>query len=325
MNFLVIGYGLIGAIRVRALLELKKETNLINNIYVYDINKPENLEDGVMFADENSFKDKAPDWVFICTPHHIIKDWVRVAASWGSKILVEKPLGRNYQEAKEIYSYLQYPDQLFVGFNYRFYGGIKILCEKILANDFGRIVSINMVLGHGGKPEDIDSWKLNPYDGSPDCLLDPAIHFLDLLNYMFPRRAIPLYGKAWKGFWNTGILEEIHLLLDINGFPVNLQTSLVKWRSTFRIEVNGTNGYAIVDGKGRSYGTQTYTDGHRWGWAINKYGQRDSEREIAIDDCEDSFYLETKCLLEDGAINNCSAIDALDVMKLYDECIKVIK
>lgn len=325
MNFLIVGYGAIGRERVKALLKLKEKEYKIDKIYVYDINPLNDLPEGVEKADDSTFKYFYPDWVFIATPHHAIKDWVQVFGNWDSKILIEKPMGRNYEEAKEIYSYLKNPEQLFVGFNYRFYGGVSRLCSDVLNNKFGNIISVDMVLGHGGKPEDRNSWKLNPFDGSPDSLLDPAIHFLDLLNYMFPNKVVPKYGKEWKGFWNTGIQEEIHVIFDVDGTIVNLQTSLVRWKNIFHIAVNGTDGYGVVNGRGKTYGLQTYTTGERWGW-LEKGNQKDSEKLRNIDTCVDSFVLETESLLNtDENKTNCSALEALDVMKLYDDCIRIIR
>lgn len=320
MNFLVIGgAGAIGKERISALLKLKEQGWNIGNIYSYDP-KHANNQKGVMAINENFIIFDKIDWVFIATPHHVVNDWVEIVSQWGSKILIEKPLGRNYEEARLIFSH---SPNIYVGFNYRFHMGIQRLREDILSNTFGKIISINMILGHGGKPEDKDSWKLDSIKGAPDALLDPGIHFLDLLNFFFPRRAIPQYCKSWSGFWGTGIKEEIHLILDINGFPVNLQSSIVKWRNTYRIEINGTEGYGIVEGRGKNYGLQSYHRGNRWGWQNGK-SQRESEELVTIDDCENSFYYETKSLLFGGS-DNCDSIDALDTMKLYSDSIGLLK
>ena len=48
-----------------------------------------------------------------------------------------------------------------------------------------------LMWAYSGKPKDKTSWKLNTFDGSSDCLLDPGIHFLDIMNYMFPNIVVP--------------------------------------------------------------------------------------------------------------------------------------
>jgi len=324
MKFLIIGVGLVGLERVKALLDLG-----YTDIYIYDTNIPKYfppilLDSRITIADSNSFKKKAPDWVFIATPHSVAKEWVKVVAKWGSKILMEKPFGRNYEEAKEIYRYMQYPEQIFVGMNYRFYPGIeRLLSDIILGNTFGQIASINMSLGHGGSPGDEKSWKLNTYDGCSDCLLDPAIHFLDIINRIFPNKVVPVFGKSWQGFWNTGIKEFVHMVYDVDGIVISLESSLVKWRSKFFIEVNGVDGYGIVSGKGRSYGNQSYVTGKRWGWK-NGDSQKDSEITVLESDCSNSFYLETKSLLSNNP-SNCTASEALQTMELYDKSIRILE
>jgi len=92
VNFLVIGSaGAIGKERIKALLRLRQAGYNIGRIVCYDKNPHTDILDGIELADANSFKNEAPDWVFICTPHDIVNDWVSVVAQWGSKILIEKP------------------------------------------------------------------------------------------------------------------------------------------------------------------------------------------------------------------------------------------
>ena len=322
MKFLVIGYGGIGKQRVKALLRLKEEGCRIEDVFVYDPALPLLLPDGVFAASQDTFIDNPPDWVFVATPHNLAVEWVKVALSWGSRVLMEKPFGRNFTEALSLYSKTTFPDQLFLGFNYRFYDGVARLREDIIGNSFGKLTNITMTLGHGGKPSDATSWKLDRFTGAPDSLLDPGIHFLDLLNWMFPRTAIPLAGKSTGGFWGTDVKEEVVLLLDINGCPTVLNSSIVKWRNTFHIEVQGRDGYGILDGRGGNYGTQRYTTGKRWAWMMGAK-QRDTEKVVITCEGEDSFYQEVKSLLYTPFLN-CSASNALDVMMLYTNSARLV-
>jgi len=61
-----------------------------------------------------------------------------------------------------------------------------------------------------------------------------------------------------------------------------------QWRSEFRIEVIGRDGYGVVSGRGRSYGMQRYTRGKRWSW-INGRPQVENEELVIESDCSDSF------------------------------------
>jgi len=332
MKFLVIGNGAIGKKRIDALIKLG-----CSNIFVYDNILSEDIFEytvvitnelgfnkiQMISADNDIFKNSPPDWVFIATSHSAATEWAKVALQWGSKVLVEKPLGRNYQETQDICSYIKYPNQLFVGFNYRFYKGVRFLCRDIEENKFGNIISINVVIGHAGSPEDKHSWKLNSFDGSSDSLLDPGIHVLDILNSLFPNKIKPLGGKYWSGFWDTGVKEEVHMLYTAGDSIINFSSSIAKWRNTFSIEVNGTDGYGCLNGRGGNYGIQSYVRGKRWGWNKTE-SQRESERLVSESDCSDSFLVETESLLK-GSKLNCTATEALATMKLYDESIRILQ
>jgi len=320
MNVLIIGYGAIGKERAKALLRLNKDMGTDDiKVYVRDLEPIENLPDGVFNVEDDTFKDEAPDWVFICTSHHVMRDWLSVVCTWGSKILVEKPFGRHYLESLDMYNMLPKPEDVYVGFNYRFFPAVALLARDLSEGRLGNIISMNMVLGHGGSPEDASSWKLDPILGARSALLDPGIHFLDLITLFFTE-ITPISYCATRGFWATGIDEEVHALLNGDYSIISIQASVVKWRSTFRIEVNGDDGYAIIEGKGKSYGDQIYTTGTRWGWKSTSLPQRETEEQSWCGDCSDSFYEETKSLLTHKA-TNCTASHALKVMSMYQEII----
>lgn len=321
MNFLIIGYGLIGKERVKALLKIKELSQIPINIFVTDVNENESLPRGVQWASQNTFISKAPDWVFICTPHYVMRDWLSIVSKWESKILIEKPFGRNYLESFDMYKMLPKPENVFVGFNYRFYPAVINLLRDLENNIFGKIISVNMILGHGGSPDDVNSWKLNPILGAESALLDPGIHLLDIASLMFKTLKPVNYFSGGGFVWNTGIEEESRVfLLGDGNTAVDIQCSLVKWRNTFRIEVNGSKGYGIIEGKGKTYGNQTYTKGKKWGW---KEGKPQKDTEIIIDygeGCNDSFLDEIIHLMAGIPMGrNCTSKHAFEVMGLYNE------
>jgi len=326
MNVAVIGFGLIGKERVKALIELKEMNRIpIDKIFVYDkYSDPVWVHPNVFFTENPNLLHNVSHYIF-SVPHNEVKDTVYWLGDWEKTetCLIEKPLGRNLKEAVEINDMFK-NSNLFVGFNYRFFSGVESLMKDMDRGIFGDIVSVNMTLAHGGSPEDGKTWKLDPIKGAPSSLLDPGIHFLDLLNMMFSN-VKPVSGTCWKGFWNTGVQEEVHLLLKADKTIINLQTSLVRWRSSFKIEVNGTERYGVVEGRGRSYGNQTYKIGKRWGWLDENKPQKDTEFLIVTSDCSASFLKEMYDLFVGHTFYNCTGEEAVKDMKLYEECLKVIK
>ena len=127
-------------------------------------------------------------------------------------MLIEKPMGRDAGEALALMAAAQRPGQLRVGLNYRFFDGVEALLADVRAGNFGELISLDVVLGHGGSPGDERSWKLDPVRAGGGCLIDPGIHVLDLLLQIAGPEVEVVGARTWSGFWNTGIEEEAHLL-----------------------------------------------------------------------------------------------------------------
>jgi predicted dehydrogenase len=318
MKVAIIGAGLIGCERANVISKIPEAT--LTCIYDPNINQLNKIKNIPTTTNIDKIYDTNPDWVFICTPHDVVLDLTKQAFDNNTNVLIEKPLGRNVYESNLIIENKPEHLKLNVGFNYRFYAGVAALLKDIKANKFGKLISVNMILGHGNSPGMENSWKLNFNKCGGGCLIDPGVHLLDLILNICTGKLDIKSINCWNGFWNTGIEEECHLIItDQNNTIFNTQISINKWRSTFRLEVNGTEGYGIVEGRDRSYGSQSYKIGKRWGWQSGK-NQIDSE-EIIINnyDGNDSFLHETMSVLGLKNENACTHNQALDVMILLDK------
>lgn len=333
MKILIIGAGLIGQERLLALQKIALDYSLTFDINVVDTNEDLLAEVKEKFNVQvnNNINDelvKNPDWVFISTPHSVAPDIIIDSFDYTKNVLVEKPLGRNLDECHRILE--EKPDNvnLYVGLNYRFYSGINLLLNHVQKNLFGELISVNMILGHGNSPGMENSWKLDPVMCGGGCLIDPGVHLLDIALTISNSELKVKGANFWKGFWKTGIEEEAHIILgDNNNVTFNIQTSLNRWRSNFRLEVNGTEGYGIVSGRGRSYGDQVYKTGKRWGWQSGN-----SQAESEINHLEnytgiDSFYEEiislfslTSKKISDSKISNADHLSGKKVMILLEKC-----
>jgi predicted dehydrogenase len=321
-----VGAGLIGQERISALLNLIKAGRNVELAAVHDpyLKDPPEIikKNGLRLVPSlDEIFSAGPDWIFISTPHDAAVELVKTALARGHNVLVEKPLGRNLAETSALVAAQVRENQLYVGCNYRFYDGINALLADVQQNVFGNIISVNMMLGHGGNPKDKLSWKLNPEKAGGGVLIDPGIHMLDLCQGMFPNLQVENV-LGWHGFWKTGIEEEAHVLMKNGQSIINLQLSIVRWRSMFRIEINGDEGYGIVEGRGRSYGRQRYVRGKRWGWMAGR-SQKDSEEIVAETDGDAVFEKEISALLFGNAQNSiapCNGSEAMAGMKLLEVC-----
>lgn len=329
MKILIVGAGLIGCERINAVKKIAEAVPTISLMGVYEPNleRRELVRNKYQVPMVDSLEDalaQKPEWVFICTPHDVVIPILKQAFAADANVLIEKPLGRSLEECQDIVNNKPSHCKLQVGFNYRFFAGVCAALLDFRKNKFGKLISVNLTLGHGNAPGMEKSWKLDPVQCGGGCLIDPGVHLLDLILEMSAGTLTIDSVNSWSGFWKTGIEEEAHILMhDSNGTIFNTQISLNKWRSTFRLEINGTEGYGIVEGRGRSYGPQTYRTGKRWGWQDGK-SQADSEIIVVDkDSCEDSFYEETKAVL--GLTLKMKPADHLEstqVMELLSDCQK---
>lgn len=318
MIFLVCGYGLIGQQRTRAILD----SGLAQEIYIYDpfLNDIHiESESLIRIRDISHLKINRISHVLIATPHDQVLKIIDKVSIHKPRIFIEKPMGRDLLESEMIRDIAKECD-ISVGFNYRFMAGIEKLKTIITSNELGAINSIRLDLGHGGSPEDGNSWKLNKELSGGGSLLDPGIHLIDLILYLFGENSsdIEIDGvNYWSGFWKTGIEESSMVLGKIDKIPFNLISSIVAWRTRFRVEVIGVNGYVIINSRGRSDGPQTITIGRRWGW-LNARSQLESELTSDIMDKDNSILNETKAWINQSR-QVCTAEQAYKSMNFYQK------
>ena len=333
MKILLIGGGLIGRERLDALKLISTNFSLDIDITVVDSNQQtlSFVKDKYNCTCASKITDltsNSYDWVFVSTPHSEAIDLIIESYQIAKNILVEKPLGRNLEECNKIIDKKPQNVNLYVGLNYRFYSGINQLLNHVKEGFFGDIISVNMILGHGNAPGMEKSWKLDPIMCGGGCLIDPGVHLLDLALIISDSELKVNGGSYWNGFWKTGIEEEVHICLDNKNKTIfNIQTSLNRWKSTFRIEVNGSDGYGIVSGRGRSYGNQEYITGKRWGWQSGVSQTESEYHHLDNYSADDSFY---ECMialfsLESTQITNniirpASEVDGKNVMRLLKDC-----
>lgn len=320
----VMGCGGMGQKRIAALKQIEGDT------FGHQPMKYIGVCEEARYLDYESLDDlliDKPDWIIVCLPHDAAVDVATRALSLGLKVFMEKPMGRNLDEAQQLYA--TGGDRLFVGMNYRFYPGVIALMADIKAGYFGDLISVEMTLGHGGKPGDEKTWKLDPKRNG-GALLDPGIHLLDLCTQIFDESVTLNNIDYAGGVWDTGIEEEIHASCYAlsAGQPrvatLSITSSIVRWRNTFRIQVNGSEGYGIVERRGGNYGPQSYRRGKRWGWQ-NSGSHWPEDWVVRQADCGSVFADELRDLFFPSGKEPhvCTSVEALGTMKLYDRLVTI--
>ena len=333
MKVLLFGYGLIGKERYDALINLKlsssKDIHVLDTNYGAKIlstpdfkNKEYSLKN-VNFIDKKSIDTKY-DLVIISTPHIDAKKIFFEYKNLSDTVLIEKPMGLTLKDAEEMHKISNDFRKIFVGFNYRFFPPIQKLRHDLLNNEFGDLISVSITLGLGHQPGADKSWRLDKKQIPFGSLIDPGVHVLDLINYLFGGIS-SIKAISSGNFWKKNMYEDISILGKVHT-DVNLSARIsnVMWRSTFELEVVGESGYGLIEGRGRSYGTQIYKTGKKWGWTEDK-SQRDSEIIIAESNCEDSFKDEIKDIFITNKNIAATSEDGYNAMKLIDEIDDILK
>jgi predicted dehydrogenase len=151
------------------------------------------------------------------------------------------------------------------------------------------------VMGHGGRPGMEKEWKTSKEMCGGGALLDPGIHILDLVRHL----AGPITkadAQLSRTFWNVDVCDNAFVTLRTASQCIaQCHISITEWKSTFSIEVFGTEGSIHVRGRGGFYGVQRFKENRRWEWLQT---DRAPEPEIEYSSEEISFREELRAFLE---------------------------
>jgi predicted dehydrogenase len=130
MTIAVLGYGLIGKERVKALHDLHRRGFPVERVLVFDpqvfqAKGPLLPEIATAISSLEQVLSCNPSLVIVATPHDAAVKLLHEILPSSTRVLVEKPLGRCLEEAFSIASKISSDDHLLVGFNYRFFPGIR--------------------------------------------------------------------------------------------------------------------------------------------------------------------------------------------------------
>lgn len=278
----IIGCGLIG--RKRA-LSLDEENTLVARC---DTDCKISDRFGETFSCEpfTDYKDLLHstycDIVIVSVINKFAKDIVVDALRMGRHVLVEKPLGRDATEAREMIAYsrdgILYGNSIYkenssrdcsdipllkVGFNHRFHPAIWK--AKVLFHDgaIGQCLSIRARYGHGGRSGMEKEWRASKDLCGGGELLDQGVHVIDLIRW-FGGEITEVFGKTETKHWEMNVEDNaVAILKTENDVTASFSVSWTNWKNIFSFEIFGTDGYLRIEGLGGSYGVETLELGRR--------------------------------------------------------------
>jgi 1,5-anhydro-D-fructose reductase (1,5-anhydro-D-mannitol-forming) len=300
LRVLVVGHGGIGRVRARAIVErgAARDVTLAGTVDPRPID-PSLYPSARHFTRIDEVSPADFDAAIVAVPHDLAGPLTLRLLSQGKPVLVEKPLGIAMSETDALVSAASRSERAcFVGYNYRFLPTFLAALTALRSDRLGRLRSIDMLLGHGGHPGSSKEWKLDPKRAGGGVIIDPGVHLLDLLLLVEPR-ARPLLAHGTTGFFKTGVEEDVVCVLAADACTATLRVSHVRWVNDFRIEIVGEDGYAILTGRGGTYGPMSVRLGQRWGWSDGSgRSQRETEDVTDFGSNNLSFELELDAVLD---------------------------
>jgi len=256
----IVGCGLIGRRRAaeaarntRTVLRKVADADAARAIELASRYDAEAVNDWRYLVDDSSL-----DIVVVSTPNAYIAPIAIAALKSGKHVLVEKPPGRNLEEARRIATARRASGRVLkIGFNHRYHPALARAYLLLRQGAIGKAFNLRARYGHGGRPGYEKEWRGNPELAGGGELTDQGVHLVDLVNWMIgmPQRAFCTLQTA---VWPIAPLEDnaFALLNFADGCVASLHTSWTQWKNLFSFEIFGSQGALCVEGLGGSYGTQ---------------------------------------------------------------------
>lgn len=211
------------------------------------------------FADWQAIVGDADvDAVVVATPNAFLRDVAVAALNAGKHVLVEKPMGRNLGEAREMAEAAAASGRVLkIGFNHRYHPAIRRAHDLVAGGAIGVPISARARYGHGGRPGYEREWRGDARLAGGGELTDQGVHVADLLHWFL---GLPEEGFAYlqTAVWPIAPLEDgaFGLFRFPGGCVAGIHTSWTQWKNLFSFEVIGTTGSVAVEGLGGSYGVE---------------------------------------------------------------------
>ena len=319
MKFCIIGCGLIGQKRARAI----SKKYLISWVVDKNLTSAENLSEqykGCNYTDswKEAIESSMTDAVIIALPHDLLEKVALFSIKKNKPTFIEKPGAISAKSMKKILLVAKSANvTVKIGYNHRFHPTILKAKEIINAETIGDLMYVRGRYGHGGRKGYDQEWRSKKSISGGGELLDQGSHLIDL-SQMFLGDLDKVSGKIYNYFWNMEVEDNAFIALENEkGQSAWLHASWTEWKNLFSFEIFGKKGKLQIDGLGGSYGVEKLTlfkmlpelgppETTCW-----EYPFEDKSWNIEIDNFVESI---SNCNNSDGSLEN-----ALYVLKVINK------
>ncbi len=259
MNLAIIGCGLIGQKRARALgaarlvaccdtVREKAQTLAAQ----YSARALTDWREAVRLPDV--------DAVLIATTHDWLAPIAAAAASEGKHVLVEKPGARRAAELDDVFEASRRTGALVrVGFNHRYHPAVRKARQIFESGALGKMMFIRARYGHGGRLGYDREWRAQPEISGGGEAIDQGLHLIDLARWFLGEFSM-VKGHIGTYFWEMPVEDNAFFLLtNPLGQTASLHASWTEWKNMFSFEIYGGSGKLDIAGLGGSYGVERLT------------------------------------------------------------------
>jgi len=258
MNFVLIGCGLIGQKRLRALRQEHRIIAVADTV----VSRAESL------ARQAPGAQATEDWLaaldlpgveaaIVATTNDWLAPVTLAAVQLGKHVLVEKPAARCADELREAMREAERRQVCVqVGYNHRFHPAARKAREIAASGELGELMFLRGRYGHGGRVGYDREWRADPAIAGGGELLDQGVHLIDLARW-FLGDFTGVTGHVHTSFWDMRVEDNAFVSLrTAAGKTAWLHASCTEWKNMFSFEIYGRHGKLQMDGLGGSYGVE---------------------------------------------------------------------
>jgi predicted dehydrogenase len=197
------------------------------------------------------------DAVIVATTNNALAEVTLAAVRAGKHVLVEKPAARTVAELDPVIAAAREQGvRVMIGLNHRRHAALLKAREIVDAGALGPLMFVRGRYGHGGRRGYDREWRADANLAGGGELIDQGVHLIDLARW-FLGDFQTVDGFAHTYFWDMQVDDNAFLLLRTStGEAASLHVSCTEWKNLFSFEIYGRHGKLHIDGLGGSYGVE---------------------------------------------------------------------
>lgn len=261
MNFAVIGCGLIGQKRLRAIQSFGSQHRVVftADSALDRAQELARLQPGACATTDWQavLAEKNVDTVIVATTNNWLAPITLAAVSAGKNVLVEKPAGRSPQEIDPLVEAAAKRNvYVHAGFNHRYHPAFIKAVELFKSGALGPMMFIRARYGHGGRLGYEKEWRADSNIAGGGELLDQGVHLIDLAR-QFLGDFTTVKGVTTTSYWDMNVEDNGFMMLQTDvGQVAWLHASATEWKNLFSFEIYGQHAKLHIEGLGGSYGVE---------------------------------------------------------------------